>query len=339
MSRYYRIEVTPGSNGLNTSTVSKSVWTNQVNGMADIGAQMVELDVWEYALDTPIGAGAVTIWGPSREQISQAADYNGSSIKVYAGMQNGLPLATSAVADGQQGLILSGQVFQAFGNWQGVNQTLNFVVTPYAGATQSDPSNLSVKWDQGVPMADLIRNVLNQAFPGKTVTINISPALILSQTDGFVYQTLQTFADYVRRVSKQIINSDTYPGVSIVARDNGFVVFDGTQPTASTSATITIRNKDLIGAPTWLNANEIQFNTVMRADLRVGTRIQFERTQGQALAGVAAYTTAASQSNARAKNTFQGTWTIKVVRSVGNSRAPDAQSWITTFQAYSNTAL
>lgn len=338
MSRYYRIEVTPGSNGVSTSTVAKSVWTNRINGRASLGAQQVELDVWEYALDTPIGAGAVTIWGPSRDQISQASDYNGASISVYAGMQNGLPLASAAVANGQQGLILTGQVFQAFGNWQGINQTLNFVVTPYAGATQTEPANITASWAQGVPMATMIQTVLQQAFPGKSVTINISPALILSQTDGFVYQTMQQFSGYVRDVSKQIINDPAYPGVSIVPRDGGFVVFDSTMGDVSTKTT-TIRVQDMIGAVTWLNANEIQFNTVMRADLKVGSIIEFQKINGQSLAGLTAITNTQSQSNARARNTFDGTWTVKVCRHIGNSRAPDAQSWISTFQAYSNTTL
>jgi hypothetical protein len=57
------------------------------------------------------------------------------------------------------------------------------------------------------------------------------------------------------------------------------------------------------------------------------------------LAGLQAVTTPSSNSNVRADNAFSGTWTISNMRHVGNSRAPDAQSWITNFQAYSNTYL
>jgi hypothetical protein len=71
----------------------------------------------------------------------------------------------------------------------------------------------------------------------------------------------------------------------------------------------------------------------MRADLTVKSTVKLPL-----LAGVQAITTAGSGSNARAANTFTGTWQINYVRHVGNSRAPDAQSWISTFQAITNTA-
>lgn len=337
MSRYYRIVVGPETQapvGQDLpSNNAGAVWTNQVNGKADLGAQMVELDVWAFAFDAPISQAYVRIWGPSKEQISQAADFNGAPITVYAGMQKGLPLATADVNGGQQGIILKGQIFQAFGNWQGTNQTLDFVVTTDGGATQSEPANLSFLWKQGQPLSEALQQTLSTAYPEAQVKIDISSSLVLTQDEHGVYQTVQQLAAYAKGVSLDIMGggTSTYKGVSITREGDVIRVFDGTGLAEGDVTTIDI--KDMIGQPTWLDAATVQFNTIMRADLSVGKQVKFPP-----LAALLAVTTPQSGSNARAKNTFAGTWTITNMRHVGNSRAADAQSWISTFQAISEVA-
>ena len=336
MSRYYRIAVGPETEapvGQDAASGNAgAVWTNLVAGKADLGAQRVELDVWAFAFDAPISQAYVRIWGPSKEQISQASDFNGAPISVYAGMQKGLPLATSDVNDGQQGIILKGQIFQAFGNWQGINQTLDFVVTTDGGATQSEPANLSLQWKQGTPLSQALQQTLSTAYPEAQVKINISDSLVLTQDEHGVYQTIQQLAAYAKGVSLDIQGRDgTYQGVSITREGDVIRVFDGTGEPEGELTTIDI--KDMIGQPTWLDAATVQFNTVMRADLSVGSLIKFPP-----LAALLAVTTPQSGSNARAKNTFAGNWTVTNMRHVGDSRAPDAQSWISTFQAISDIA-
>ena len=44
--------------------------------------------------------------------------------------------------------------------------------------------------------------------------------------------------------------------------------------------------------------------------------------------------TAAAASPFRNTSVFQGTFQLEMVRHVGNFRQPDAQSWITTFNAH-----
>jgi len=325
MSRYYRIEVSPQSGAGLTAT-----WTNRVNGKLDLGAQMVEFDIWATAADQPASLGSVRIWGPSQKQVSQASDFNGSAIKVYAGMQNGLPLASAAVSDNQQGLILSGQIWQAFGNNQGINQTLDFVIVPLGSpGTQDEPANISFVWAKGDKMADMIRAVLSQAAPDQKLDININDGLVLTQDEHGTYQTLTQFARYVRGVSTDIIKGN-YAGVSIVPQNGTIRVFDGTATKLSENP-ISINGRDMIGNATWLRAFMVQFSAVMRADLQVGNAITFPRYIASQ-----AVTTASSESNARSSSAFQGSWTIMNVRQIGNSRAPDANSWITTVQAYSN---
>lgn len=337
MSRFYRIEVSPetatpaGASG--PSNNAGAVWTNRVNGRADLGAQTIELDINVAAYDAPIGNAFVRIWGPSKEQISQASDFNGANIKVFAGMQPGLPLAQAAADGGQAGLLLEGQIWQAFGNWQGINQTLDFVVVTDGGATQTDPANISLNWKQGDKLSLAIRSVLSAAYPQYKIDMDISDNLVLAQDEHGVYQTIQQFAQYVKGVSLDILgqNNAPYSGVSIVLNNGKFIVRDNTAAPVGKPTPITVQ--DLIGQPTWLDAFTVSFTTVLRADLSVMDVITFPP-----IASATALTTPNSGSNVRNKNAFTGDWTITYVRHIGNSRSPDAQSWVTTFQAISNEA-
>ena len=334
MSRFYKLVVGPETStpvgAAGPSNLDTSTWTNMVSNQADLGAQTIEFTVASIAADAPMEPAWIRLWGPSKEQVSQSTDYNGAHIDLYAGMQKGLPLANSD----QQGLILSGQVFQAYGNWQGINQTLEFVVVVDGGATQDKPAKLAFIWKQGDKLKSVIQSTLQAAYPHFKLDIKISDDLVLPQDEQGVYQTLQQFSEYVKGISIDILgqgDNNTYKGISIVPNNGAIQVFDGTQKSDQQTTAITVQ--DLVGQPTWLDAFTIQFNTVLRADLRVGSIVSFPP-----IAGATALTTPQSGSNVRNKNAFSGDWTISLMRHIGNSRAADAQSWISTFQAYSNQA-
>lgn len=340
MSRYYKIVVGPETQsapgrapgGDAPSNNAGATWTNNVNGTADLGAQQIEFDVHAYGFGTPVSPAFLRIWGPSKEQISQASDFNGAHLELSVGMQKGLPLASAAVA--QAGIILSGQIFQAYGNWQGINQTLDFVVLVDGGATQAEPGKLSFTWKKGDKLEEVVQTVLQAAYPKVKLDINISPNLVLAQDEQGVYQTIEQFASYVKGVSLDILGASgtaTYQGVEIVLSNDVMRVFDGTASSDGAPTPITVQ--DLIGQPTWLSANSIQFSTVVRSDMSIGSQVTFPP-----IASATAVTTQQSGSNVRSKNAFTGTWIISYIRHVGNSRAPDAQSWISTFQAYSTEA-
>jgi len=80
----------------------------------------------------------------------------------------------------------------------------------------------------------------------------------------------------------------------------------------------------------------IQFTTVLRSDLSVKDRSQVMLPPF--VAAQAATPSSGAGSNARVKGAFTGTWTISYARHIGNSRDPDAQSWVSVFQAFSNKA-
>jgi len=306
--RYYRIEI--GGD-------IPATYTSYVNGAVDPGALQIELDITEYPFATPAGNSMVRVWGVSLQTISQASDFNGAPINVYVGMSKGLPLANPL----QAGLVCSGTILQAFGNWIGTDMTLDLIIIADGGATQGDPKNFVFNWKKGQPLNEVISSTLATAYPSYTSQINIDPNVVLSQDETAYFQTIEQFAQYIKSMSATVIGG-TYAGIDIVLKDGQFNVYDGT----TQQNPISINFTDLIGQPTWIGPNIIQFNTVMRADLSVGDYIKFPTTQ--------VTTTAPSQSQTRDKSAFQGVFAINYVRHVGNSRQPDAQSWISTFNCY-----
>jgi len=306
--RYYRIEI-GGSTPI--------TYTSHPNGTFDPNSLQVDIDIPVVPFATPMGQAMVRVHGISLQTISQARDLNGAPIKVYGGMQAGLPLAKPM----QSGLLCEGTIFQAFGNWIGTEQTLDLIIVTDGGATQGDPKNLVLNWTKGQVLSEAIQQTLQTAYPAYKTEINISPNLVLTSDASGYYQTIEQLATSIHSLSTSIIGG-SYPGVNILLKQGVFVVYDGTSVTDPTPIDFT----DLIGQPTWIDAPSIQINTVMRADLEVGDYIKLPTTL--------VTTTAASLSQARDKSAFQGVFQIDLVRHVGSSRQPDARSWISTFNAH-----
>jgi hypothetical protein len=300
-----------------TGLVTKQYTSVLPNGKSDPNALLVEMDIPVSAFATPYGSAFVRIWGVSIQDISQASDLNGFNIQVFGGMQKGLPLANPA----QSGLLVEGVVQQAFGNWQGVNMTLDIIITTGTGSAK-DPKNLVFDWKAGTPMATAIANTLKTAFPTYTQTININPNLVLSNDEPGYCQTAEQFALYVKGISQNIIGG-AYPGVDILVKEKAFIVYDGSTQTTPKQLLFT----DLIGQPTWTGFNQINVSCVMRADINVGDYVKLPPT--------VASTTSQSYSQYRSNSVFQGVFFVGAVRHVGNSRQPDGASWITTL--YMNT--
>lgn len=338
MSRYYKLTVTPTSSGGKTST--PTTWANKDGNKAILNAQRIEFDLSVVTGATPAGGAWVRVWGPTREQIQQASDFNGAAIELYGGMQNGLPLATQTVQDGQPGLLISGTVFQAFANWQGTIQTLEFQIipAPLDAAVTSDPArkaasvgappppqNFSFLWLQGSSLTTNIQDVLQQAYPGCTVNMSASTDITLLHDESGVFTDIRTFSAYILGISRDI-KGPNYSGINITASGtNTFLVFDNTKTNGSVTK---VTMFDLIGQVTWLSAYTATFATVLRSDINIGDTVTFPP-----LAEAQAVTTGESQSQARTKNTFNGNWQITAfVRHVGDSRAPDAESWVSVFQ-------
>lgn len=307
--RYYNIVITDTTTQKVLATYTSLTSTGAVNP----AALLVEMDIPVNNYATPSGAAFVRVWGIPLQTISQSSDFNGKLISISGGMSKGLPLANAS----QSGLLLEGTILQAFGNWQGTSQTIDFIIQANTGSIVL-PANIVNNWLAGTSLADAIKATLATAFPAYTANININENLVLTQDEPGFFQTIGQFAEYVKRVSQSILGG-TYQGVDILLRQNVFSVYDGSTPTTPKS----IQFIDLIGQPTWSGPGIINVKCVMRADIVLSDYVSLPKSQ---------ITTATSaQSQYRDSSVFQGTYQINSVRHIGNSRQPDGNAWVTSY--------
>jgi hypothetical protein len=330
--RYYQIVIyKPGS------TTPFRTYTSFSNGQTDPGALNVMLDAFAYVFAAPTQQGAsIQIWGISIEDISQASNFTGCTIQVFAGFQKGLPLNNAS----QAGLIITGKIFQSFGNWVGTQMTLDFVVLA-DGAAPSQGANLTFSWLAGTQLKNAMTTTLNNAFPGVKTNINISPNLVLAHDEHGTYSSMPAFAQMIKRLSAAAIGG-AYPGVDICWTPTQINVFDGT----TQSTPVQIAFQDLIGQPVWISLSDIQFVCPMRADLSVGTYIAMPKgllgnPQNPAGAPGAVVTTAASLPQARQASLFNGSFIVTLVHHLGNFRGTNGSDWVSVLNAaiQPNTAM
>lgn len=322
MSRYYKIVLTnaDGSQPSGFPSSNGATWCSQVNGQNDPGALDVEIDVVSGVQATPVGASFVRVYGIPLSQIVQSANLNHPSpnqtnIDVYVGMAKGLPLANPA----QQGLVIHGSVFPAFGNWIGTSMTLDLILAPFQGSSAA-PVNIVHNQPAGTPMASALQSALITAFPKFTTKVNISPGLVLPNDEMGFYGTLAQYAGYVRALSQKILGSANYPGVMIAQQGTSIVAFDGTQPASGTK---TISFQDLVGQPTWYGLNQVSLKTIMRGDINLGDLVTLPKT--------IATVQASSAPQFRQGSGFQGTFMVQQARHVGRFRQATGDAWCSVF--------
>ena len=339
--RYYDLKIYDGVTGrvwavsqsgdfmLGNSKTSFS--SLRADGSVNPSALNLELDVPVIPFNTPQGKGTLRVWGVPLLALSHAANLNGALFELRGGMSAGLPLANPD----QAGLIVKGQVFQAFGNWQGVNQTLDLVLYPSAATERLD---LAFQWNVGEPLATALRATFAQAFPGFSASIAISENLTTRTPERGHWTSLAQFAMYINRVTRAIGQKSmgaTYGGVYVTVQGTTIQAFDsGGIPTPIVKQ---LAFQDFIGQPAWIKTNTLNFKCVMRGDLAIGSFVRFPT----GIASPYAITTAAAaypNVPARSKLVFDGQFWITEVHHFGNFRQADPDSWVTTFNAVSVSA-
>ena len=254
--------------------------------------------------------GYIRLHGIPISMIQQAANFQNAEIELYAGMSKGLPLVNPE----QRGLIVQGQAFQSFGNWQGENTHIEFVLMPLA----SQVGNYTFQWKKGDKMIGMIEQVLKRNHPDYTVKSKIKDNLVLTNDESGAYSTISQFARYVFNTSRSIVTDQGYQGVTIIVQGKTIIVQDG----SSQKKPKDIKYTDIIGQPTWLSIAEMQFKAVIRSDLFVGDFIKIPES-------VIKQSSRSMQTFKKNNTTFNGTFQISQIRHVGNSRQPDANSWCT----------
>lgn len=311
--RYFDILITE-DNG----TLLKRFTSLTPQGTFNPGAPMIELDIQRYGLSTPKGQSLIRVWGPSITDIRQATkNFANKNISISLGMSKGLPLANPK----QSGLVIEGVIQQPFGNWQGTSQSLDFIITA-GGGSNNDPKNIVMQWPAGQKLSTALFFSLQRAFPERKITIDISDNIVTNFDNNGFYATLSQLAQQLKAMSKSIINKPDYFGVEIATTPGEIRVWDKTVLKTPTQ----LQFVDLIGQPTWIEAQKVSIKLVMRADIQTGDYIRMPL-------GALSVTTASSYAQYRDQSSFTGDMMVTDVRMLGNSRQPDGDSWVTILEA------
>lgn len=277
--------------------------------------------------------------------LSQGTQLSGAAVSLIGGMAPGLPLATAQA--GQARLLMRGQVFSAFGNWLGEDQTLELMCEPgtlNAGQIVGPVAKNGIQWIwmPGQTLATAISNALTQAFPGfdvvgsgnddPTISSNLTLPNNYPQKGGF--GGLAEFSSYIKQMTTDLgatftnENTAAYYGVNIINQGNQFIVTDGTFTQTPTN----LNAWDFCGQPTWLNGSLISFKMILRGDVNIGDKVMFP---SNVIAPYATITQGAAATSAplRSKSIFQNAFEINSVHHYANFRQADAESWNTTFTA------
>jgi hypothetical protein len=310
----------------------------------------IEFDITTVGFALPQGGAWIRVSGVGLRTIGQASDLNSDPASgrpaakfiLSAGMGRGLPLANPL----QYGILAQGQIYTAYGNWQGPEMSLELNLIP---ANLDPPNGVSFIWSPGQSLAGALANSFAVAFPDlKTTnsdgssTITILPGLLQSQSSVNVagwYESLSQFAGYIMDLTKplgaSLVGNGYYQGVVIGIRGNTIFASDATQ----NPRTVPIAFTDLIGQPTWSQPRTINFKTVLRADIQLMDLITMPPdpgTGGTSLISALALTqqgAAVPGAPTRNSSVFKGNFVVTEVHHFANSRQPDADSWATAFCA------
>lgn len=320
--RYYDITLTQPGN----ATLVRE-WTSHPNGVFDPNALDVEFDfqIANFAAFPQIFT--VTVRGVSLQDISQAQQFTGMQFSMRGGMKAGLPLANPM----QAGKLVSGEVLQAYGNWEGVDMRLDLVIGP-SSYTLNAPGNIVFNWQAGQPLLAALQQTLSVAYPNVPFTANVSSQLVQNFHEVHFCSTLHELAQCIQGITQGYFLGPNYDGVNITAQNGQFFVWDDTY----SPDPIQINFTDFVGQPTWIDVNTMICKLVLRADIQLGAVILMP--QGlQNQPGVV--TTSPQQlypSSANSQTTFQGTFNVSDVRHIGSYRTPDGSSWITVIKCLAN---
>jgi len=336
MDRRYRVEITD-LNG-NPISDSKGNPIGPFDSVGRSGALDIQFDVQS------MGAGlmtadtcTVTIRGLPLSVLVQSVNLYNAIVTVYAGFdKTGLPLARAQAI--HYGMILRGQVFVPFANWQGINQSLNLGLINYTPVIASnDPFFFILAGQQGEDLETVALRGLLGAFPGAKINTKVMQGLILPETVSAVpYQSLAAYSNAINSLSRSIANKNGYGGIKIYAQKDFVVMTDFSAGIGASVVTLT----ELIGQPTWVGLNTLSIKVPMRADLNVGDTLTLQApTQASAkgpygaVGAVLTNNAGAAQLAAQGITTFSGNFVISSIRHVGAFRDTSPDSWVTIVEA------
>jgi hypothetical protein len=333
--RYYKIVLSNQAGAEFTFGSLKGQTLSSLNpdGSFNPGALNIEAALPVSQSHIPSGQAYLRIWGLGLQDLGAAANLgavvsasgavtgNGLNVAIYAGMSGGPGSSFQLANPAQQGLLVQGQIFQAYGNWLGVEMSVDLILAPSTG-TIDQPMNFTLNWTAGTTLASALQTTLSTALPKAKLRIQLSPRLVQNNNEVGVYGTLTQLATFCQARSQRIITDANYPGVGISYDGVTVKVFDQTTQPPPTAIAFT----DLVGQPTWLAPGVIQVKTILRGDLDVASYV----TLPQSLVTNTAAAMSNLSGNPANLTTFSGPYFIREMHHYLNFRQNDAASWNTT---------
>lgn len=331
--RYYRIELTDkGGEPIRDANGHKifPLYTiPEKSGENPISSPLqVMFDINTFGLDNAAQGSIVTIYGLPLSMLRQAVNLQGSVITIYAGFSKGLPLANPD----QKGIILKGWVWNAYGNWQDINQTLNLEVKPlHYQDDKGNPLNIDMDGKKGEKLSDVIMRTLKRTYPKEKITVNIHQNLVLQEDWPAPFRSLGQMALALRNITVGMKGGLRYSGVRVVAQKGQINVFDSsTEPEP-----IGFYAQDIIGQPTWVGGEKfptISVKTPMRSDINVGNRVTLPMNVISGPLSILSVGSQMAKISETDRLNFSGTYIVQSMRHVGDFYNPSGDAWVTILE-------
>ncbi|NZB12597.1 hypothetical protein [Escherichia coli] len=327
--RYYRLEIiNPKTGKPPVCRNGKPIGPFDTSETPGCGLH-VEFDFEVTALDIVRAGTMLTIYGLPIDMLEQSVNLQGCLVRMKAGFVKGLPLANPL----QQGEVIYGEIYFAYANWIGTNQTLNLVINPTIRKTDDGkPFILEFDGRTGEKLGDVISRALKKAFPNKLIDCTVSDSLVLPEPWKGTYEDIGSLAMVLRSASIAMIRSEKYCGVGISILSDRVRVYDNASTDWGKPKKIELY--ELVGQPTWIAPFTVSFKCPLRGDIRCGDVIELPEGLYSGAASIVMANTTAPSVIAKNSTTFTGKFLVKSVRHIGSYLTADGDAWVTVFEAY-----
>ncbi|EKM5742883.1 hypothetical protein PU345_002160 [Enterobacter kobei] len=295
------------------------------------------LDI-EFDIQT-LGAGLIAaqsstlvIRGLPMSVMKQSVNLSQCVCTLNAGFGSiGLPLATSQSV--HYGMVLEGQIYTPYANWQGANQSLNLGLINYAPMLKMT-GTLRLSGQRGEKLGDMILRNMKEAYPGRRIVMSIADNLILPENvQSAEYDNMGAYSMAIGSLSRGIMNDSKYPGIQIYMQKDFIAVSDLMYPLAGVTHNIAL--EELIGQPSWEGFNSISVKVPLRADINVGDGLRLASyTDCTIYSPYGGFGTILTSNGGAAMvarmqdTTFTGNFIVSGIRHVGAFRNPSADAWV-----------
>lgn len=327
--RYYRLEIiNPKTGKPPVDSNGKPIGPFDTSETPGCGLH-VEFDFEVTGLDVVCSGTMLTIYGLPIDMLKQSVSLQGGLVRMKAGFVQGLPLANKD----QQGEVIYGEIYLAYANWIGTNQTLNLVINPSIRKTDDGkPFSIEGQGEAGERVGDVLVRALQKAYPNKLIDCTVSDNLVLPEPWTGKYTEIGSLAMVVKNASIAMMRNERYSGIAISILSDRIRIYDNAS--AKWGEPKTIHAHELVGQPTWIAPFTVSFKCPMRGDIRCGDVVKLPEGLYSGAASIVMANTTAPSVIAKNSTTFTGKFLVKSVRHIGSYLTADGDAWVTVFEAY-----